>query len=153
MQLTEKDKARFWSKVDVGEDHECWEWQAFTFDGYGRFNLNSKNVLAHRVSYSIANGAIKPGMLVMHSCDNPGCVNPAHLSEGTNADNSADKVSKNRQPRGESSVKAKLTEQEVKYIRFLHTVRGENGIQIAKRYALDKSTVYNILNGRTWKHI
>ena len=154
MQLTEKDKARFWSKVDVGEDHECWEWQAYKDkDGYGHFTFNRRNPGAHRVAYSIVNGDIKPGMVVMHSCDNRACVNPAHLSEGTQADNIADKVAKNRQAIGEKNARAKLTEQEVKYIRFLKDAKGMSVKDICDRYALSNSSVYDIVNNQTWKHI
>ena len=146
MQLTEKDKARFWSKVDVGEDHECWEWQAYKDkDGYGHFTFNRRNPGAHRVAYSIVNGDIKPGMVVMHSCDNRACVNPAHLSEGSHSDNVADKVAKNR-------AGVKLSHWEVKYIRELHE-RGHTGKQIAERYNVHWSTIYHILDRRTWTHI
>lgn len=87
---------RFWHKVAVKGPADCWEWQAGKSRGYGTCFEHGMPVSAHRVSYAMHNGPIPPGMVVMHSCDNPGCVNPAHLSVGTQADNMADKTKKGR---------------------------------------------------------
>ena len=64
--------------------------------GYGVTNFKAKALRAHRVSYTIYNGEIPYGMLVCHRCDNPPCVNPAHLFLGTASDNEQDKLSKGR---------------------------------------------------------
>lgn len=66
-------------------------------DGYGRFYFDGKFWMAHRLSYTLQVGEIPSGMQVLHVCDNPPCINIKHLFLGTNADNVADKVSKNRQ--------------------------------------------------------
>lgn len=86
---------RFWSKVY--KTKTCWLWTA-TKDssGYGRFRVSTKLVGSHRLSYEWAYGSIKPGFVVMHSCDTPACVNPKHLSLGTHADNMADMSNKGR---------------------------------------------------------
>lgn len=64
--------------------------------GYGSINFKGKNLRAHRISYTIYNGEIPYGLLVCHRCDNPPCVNPAHLFVGTASDNEQDKLSKGR---------------------------------------------------------
>ena len=91
--------ARFESKV-VRDDcmpNGCHIWTGVKSPkGYGVTSLNSKSVRAHRVSYTIYNGEIPHGMLVCHRCDNPPCVNPAHLFIGTASDNEQDKLSKGR---------------------------------------------------------
>lgn len=93
--LTEKDRKRFWAKVER-RDGECWPWLgAKTPEGRGRFMLRGKNVVAPRVAWAIANGS-EPEMLVLHRCDNPNCVNPAHLWLGSNRDNCVDMASKGR---------------------------------------------------------
>jgi hypothetical protein len=66
-------------------------------DGYGAFQVESKRqISAHRYSYQLHHGEIPAGMVVMHSCDQPLCVNPSHLSIGTTADNARDAFRKGR---------------------------------------------------------
>jgi len=79
----------------------CWKWKANTnSDGYGTFWFNKKMTKAHRVSWEIHKGPIPVGKQVLHTCDNPPCVNPEHLFLGTNTDNVQDKVFKYRQAKG-----------------------------------------------------
>lgn len=87
---------RFWKYAVVGMD--CWGWAASTAPkGYGCLGLGGGRVgRAHRVSYELHYGPIPDGLHVLHTCDNPGCVNPAHLRLGTNADNVADRQAKGR---------------------------------------------------------
>jgi hypothetical protein len=88
---------RFWAKVRITPG--CWLWMAAVNDrGYGRFTLDrtGKLIPAHRFAWSAENGPIPPGLLVCHSCDNPPCVNPAHLWLGTQSDNMIDCLAKGR---------------------------------------------------------
>ena len=88
---------RFWSKVDTKGSNECWEWQAAKHrQGYGIFKFDNKIQLAHRISWLLANTEIPQGMVVMHKCDNPSCVNPDHLCLGTQKDNIRDMRTKGR---------------------------------------------------------
>jgi hypothetical protein len=93
---------RFWPKVDrSGGPDACWLWTAGAQgSGYGQFYPSKgRPTGAHRFSWELANGRpIPPGMHVMHSCDVRLCVNPAHLSIGTAADNNQDKSRKGRNP-------------------------------------------------------
>lgn len=89
----------------------CWVWmRSIDKHGYGHFKLDhSRTGMAHRVAWEVFNdAAIPPGLLVCHSCDNPSCVNPAHLFVGTMKDNIRDAVKKGRirsqQPRFRESV-------------------------------------------------
>jgi hypothetical protein len=83
---------RFWAKVEQRGPDECWPWLASADEyGYGRF----RGVAASRAAYTYTKG--DPGrLLVCHTCDNPGCVNPAHLWLGTVRDNGVDCSQKRR---------------------------------------------------------
>ena len=129
--------------------------------------------MAHRVAWELTKGKIPDGMQVLHHCDNPSCVNPCHLFLGTNADNVADKVAKNRQaqgkkhsacmretiqkyyeriPRGEQRSIAKLTAPQVLALRK-EQQEGKTQRFLAQKYGLSQATVWAILNRKTWTHI
>ena len=129
----------------------CWEWQDSLINGYGRFKLECKFNMSHRVSYEIHYGPIPSGMHVLHKCDNRKCVNPDHLFIGTNYDNVKDKVAKNRQSRifGNKNINSKLTEQAVLEIRNSNETQ-EN---LAKKYNIHHTTIGRIKNRKIWPHI
>lgn len=105
------EEDRFWEKVDTRRlsPGGCWEWLAgLTHNGYGQFK-SSCTSKAHRWSYLHHYGKIPDGLLVCHRCDNPPCVNPAHLVLGTTKDNMQDKCDRGRQLRGEGHGRAGRT--------------------------------------------
>lgn len=82
--------ARFWSKVEVGRPGVCWPWRAAVNDrGYGVFKVDGATVKAHRVAFELVMGQ-HAGASLRHSCDNPPCCNPGHLTPGTQGENVAD---------------------------------------------------------------
>lgn len=161
-------KARFWSKVDIRSEGECWEWKAsLRSTGYGQFEFGGTMLKSHRVAYVLTHGAIPDGLHVCHTCDNRKCCNPSHLWLGTNADNTADKVSKGRaigpkgkqhgwhthperMARGERASKAKLTREKVEQIKKLR----EDGMgqrAVARMFGVTHSAIAAIEKGRTWQ--
>ena len=138
---------RFWSKVSVRGADECWPWMtALNEHGYGVFNVDGRIERAQRVAYYLTYGYWPENGL--HRCDNPPCCNPAHVFDGTKADNMTDMVAKGR----ESRPWAKLTEAEVKDIRT-RVRNGETQRTLALAYGLNGSTVSEIVNRKTYKHI
>jgi hypothetical protein len=149
---------RFWRKVAKAGPDECWLWMgAKQSNGYGHILRGGRyggNVLAHRVSWEIANGqAVPDGLLVMHSCDTPLCVNPAHLSLGTYADNEADMTTKGRRGvklvLGNDNPAAVLTPELVRYIRSSQ----KNNQELANEIGVTKATVRKARLGITWGHV
>ena len=145
---------RFWDKVQRGGEG-CWLWTACkTYMGYGSFWGEGKMTSAHRFSYTLHFGPIPGGLCVLHTCDTPACVNPAHLFLGTRADNSADMASKGRQagPVGATHHAAKLTELDVRAIRAQYDEGMDYG-RLAKKYRVHKVNIGHIIRRDTWKHV
>lgn len=93
---------RFWSYV-LKLPNGCWEWQGGKVRyGYGGFHdENHRLRFAHRYSWEMHNGPIPKGLFVCHTCDNPPCINPAHLFIGTPKDNTQDMIRKGRSAQGQ----------------------------------------------------
>lgn len=141
---------RFWRDVNPEPNSGCWLWSGPVDElGYGRFRIGAKKVRVHRLSYEMHCEAIPPGRVVRHRCDMPGCVNPAHLLLGTDHDNVADKVARDRQARGERLPSAKLSEDDVRAIRAMEGSHRE----IGKRFGIAHRTVGNIKRGIDWRHV
>lgn len=151
-------EVRFWNKVNKRSDDECWLWLGQLMpNGYGRISLGAKNLGgegAHRVSWKLSNNQdIPPKMVVMHSCDNPKCVNPKHLSLGTPKENTQDMISKGRMvvvpPVGKENGKAILDEEKVKLIR----ASTESHAALGRRLGVSPNCVRGVRTGRTWSHV
>jgi hypothetical protein len=153
---------RFWSKVDQSAGPEsCWPWKGGTISvGYGEFYVNEKcrTAYAHRIAYELTHGPILPTLMVCHRCDNPPCVNPAHLFLGTHNDNMADMRAKGRGAEGTrhgsrtQPHRRKLTAVEVQALR-LARADGVPRLAVAKRFGVSPATVTRIATGKTWRHV
>lgn len=177
-EVTKKDLARFHSKYRkdgpvpdpalYGDIGACWVWTGtLRLDGYGHFKMKRKLYGAHRFFWMLRHGEIPKGLCVMHLCDRPLCVNPAHLRIGTNAENTADRHAKGRSAsgdkngmrlypervrRGEGQSKSKLKEADIREIRRLIAEKiPKNGI--ALRFNVSAGLISHIASGIAWKHI
>lgn len=152
---------RFEEKYCPEPNTGCWIWTGERSPyGYGLLSLKTeknkyKSIKAHRFSYETYKGKIPPNYLVCHKCDNPPCVNPEHLFIGTYLDNNRDKIKKNRHnmPKGSAHNRAILTENDVLKIRSEYKKTYGFCSKMAKIYCVDRDTIWNVVNNRTWKHI
>lgn len=140
----------FWEKVAVTDANDCHLFTAYIHKGgYGVFSVKGRLVQAHRYAWELAHGPIPYGMHVLHRCDVRNCVNWRHLFLGTDADNSADKVAKGRQSRGERSGSAKLSDSVFREIRTsIGSLR-----YIGALYGISHTNVRHIRAGKIWAHV
>jgi hypothetical protein len=136
-------RLRFLAFVPARPPGRCWLWAGCKDrDGYGVISDVGRTLGAHRVSYEMHHRPLPPGSVVMHSCDTPACVNPAHLSLGTKRTNAADMTNKGRRA-------SKLTREQALAIRA--RAAGESVGQLAAAFEVSESTVRAIVSGRSWR--
>lgn len=165
----------FWSRVHPEALSGCWLWHGAVADGgYGKFQRNSRKVLAHRESYTLCHAPIPAGLSVCHRCDVPSCVNPDHLFVGTKAENNADKIGKGRGPRGEVFASrmrgdlnpsrrmpdrqvrgtrhpmSKLSQADVDRIRS-RVAGGRTHQAVADEVGISRTVVSRIIGGKLWR--
>jgi len=153
---------RFWLKVNKTSNYWLWEGSKQS-DGYGLFRLRGVQYRAHRVAWELTYGPIPRGMEICHHCDNPSCVRPDHLFQGTQKDNIQDAIIKGRlnpkhccQPTGENNGRAILTAIQVNKIREIYTHKGARYSRsitqrkLAHQFGVSRRTIADILKLRTW---
>lgn len=147
---------RFHAKVSPEPTSGCWLWTGGTKEyGYGVIGLGRREqgtAKAHRVAYELYHGCAD-GKVIMHTCDNPACVNPTHLRAGTLSDNMRDCVAKGRNfipdNRGERARWSKLTVDDVKDIKS----KRKSGTAYAQQYGVSRAAIYEIWRGKNWAHV
>lgn len=162
---------RFWSKVIIPSDpNSCWIWKAATDkDGYGKFKVKVerkglmvfRNIGAHSFIWQYYNGEKPKSLIILHSCDNPSCVNPSHLKCGTHADNSRDRDLKGRSNHargeklsspGEENPNHKLAYNQVDEIRERYANGGITQQKLADEYNVTQTTISRIVLNKNWYH-
>jgi hypothetical protein len=143
--------AAFWPRVDMSAGpYGCWPWTGGKkHDGYGILRIFGRHEGAHRASWILTNGPIDDASIfVCHRCDNPPCVNPAHLFLGTHLDNMRDMIRKGRR----GCYEPKLTAE--KAIAILEQTRaGRHDRDIAADFGISYGLVSLIRIGARWGHV
>ena len=146
------------SRIEKITETGCWIFLgALNEKGYGIVGNGGRgdgNDRAHRITYRKHKGDIPKGIFVCHICDVPACCNPDHLFLGTNKENHEDMVKKERHiypphKPGSLNGKSKLSEETAKYIKYSN----QRPVALFNELGISLSTICNIKNGRTWKHI
>lgn len=166
--LSERDAARFWSRVSRGGPDDCWPWQGGAYsNGYPRFCVQMGNFVATRIAYQVHTGQDPGDLFVCHSCDNPPCCNPAHLFLGSHLENVRDAVAKGRNDCGRGDrhgarthperflgrFERRFTEAQVRAIRSEYAGGGVSTLTLAERHGVSDTTIGHMLRGNTWAHV
>ena len=148
------EKDRILNNINMNKDTGCWDWMKYkNVKGYGVVGVRKKSLLAHRFSYSMFVGEIPRGAFVCHTCDNPSCVNPAHLFIGNNQDNMDDMRAKGRSPKGVQRLNAVLSDDEIRTIRHCWSVGAGTQREIGYAFGLNCGQVHAIVHNKIWKHV
>lgn len=157
--LSDAAIARFWSKVNKDGPTQphmttpCWVWIGSRHRGYGYLHVDDRHIRAHRMSMFIHFPSCFPTPLcVLHACDHPPCVNPAHLRLGTNSENIVEMHKKGRAPHGGQRSFAKLNEAKVVEIRKL-SADGMRICQLCKMFDVSDHTIRRVVSGTQWRHV
>lgn len=144
---------RFWLHVVKTDD--CWLWNGNP-NRYGKINTDAEAyVAAHRLSFEIHIGPIPEGTWVLHRCDTPGCVRPAHLFLGTAVVNSRDRANKGRNgdQRGERNGSVVLTAKQVDAIRHRYRTENASMADLAAAFGVTEGAIQPILENKHWRHL
>lgn len=148
---------RFESKVLLTPFTDCHLWSASTNKfGYGKLSCgNNTWMFAHRFSYEQAKGQIPENKYVLHTCDNPACVNPEHLYLGDYKQNALDREQRNRGNHacGEDHGRNKLSVDSVRKIREDFETGKFSFRQLGKIYGVDGKTVADIVRNKLWQSL
>lgn len=155
---------KFWFRVNVRGDSDCWEFMNQPSQRYGVYNIKVQGkwnaIHSHRYAWEQMNGQIPNNLFVCHSCDNGRCCNPGHLWLGTNSDNQVDSVAKGRSgfrypisKTGEEHHSSKLKEWQVLEIRKWYEDGGISQDKLAAEYGVNQNAISKIILRRSWKSI
>lgn len=145
---------RFRKKYIISEETKCWEWTGSKDkDGYGQFSIGNKCFSPHRFSYKSFNGNIPHGMVVRHTCNNRSCVNPEHLTIGTQKQNVQDAINNGAHPSGNNHYKSKISEEDINVI-IKMWIDGYDCRSISEKIGkITRGAVTSILLGRSRKYL
>ena len=147
MNLSDRDHARFWAKVDrETAPAGCWPWTGkLNAEGRGRFTAGHVTAYAYRVAWQTVHGEIQPGAVVRHLCGNPACCRPDHLDASDQRQNNLDTVAHGRHRA------TKLDRNAVRLIRERSASPDRPSQRsLAAAYGVSPSAISEVVLGKTW---
>jgi hypothetical protein len=146
-------KEEFFEKVYPEPTSGCWLWSGrHDKNGYGRIS-NIPHQLTHRQSYAYVKGEFDLNKHLLHTCDNPACVNPDHLYLGDQRQNNNDRDSRGRQKtkRGCEHKLSRFTHEQISEIRSLYSQKTHTSRKLAIIYSCSQKAIMNIINHKSYK--
>lgn len=143
---------RFWARVDRRGPAECWLFAGAPGHKAGHIHIvldDGSRTYAHRFAWELAHGPIPAGLRILHTCDDPRCVNPAHLLLGTQRENIHDSIQKGRY---NTFGIQKLTAAQVQTIRA-RVAAGQLQREVAAAFGIARNSVSSIVTRRSWRHV
>ncbi len=150
LNLVTDKKQYILDNIEQDESTGCWNWTGSMFvNGYARTGIKGCKGRAYRLSYQEFKREIHGNNLIRHKCDNPRCVNPEHLIQGSHQDNMNDMINRGRSCKGGKHHRAKLTRKQVIEIRSRCS---ESRVSLGKEFNVSDCTIRDIIKRRSWKH-
>jgi transposase len=150
----------FLQRVDKRDEQECWNWTGYQRRGpknptpYGMLGWKGRTTSSHRVAFELVHGEIPEGMMVLHTCDNTLCCNPAHLYLGDHVQNMRDMVDRQRRKgvaAGSSNGRSKLSQEQAAEIRAIYADGSLSQEKIAARYGVSQFAISAIVRNKRYK--
>jgi hypothetical protein len=151
--ITKDSVEYFFNRIKKTKDcGDCWLWSAYRDkDGYGKYTFKGERYQAHRFMWFLLTEEW-PQDCVLHKCDNPPCVNPNHLFEGSTYDNIHDSIRKGRFNRGETCARSKLVTGDILLIRKLYQL-GMSQACLGRMFDVTVENIGAIIKRRTWRYV
>lgn len=157
--LSKRLLERFWNKIDKKSIDLCWNWKASkTKQGYGKLIYKNKttikNLLAHRISYTIHHNEIPKHLIICHKCNNKLCCNPNHLYAGNHKQNCNDSIKAGTHFKLTSKIGIEHHDSKLKEHEVIEIIKSKLSLsELSNKYKVTKQNIIKIKKRKTWKHL